>query len=242
MIDRIESTPEPGSFDLSEYDFLDFGCSGGGSMTFARDHFSAKRGLGLDIDQNKIAATKAAGFEAAYADLSVPIEYLGKSRFAIMSHFLEHVPSPDIAGKIIETACLASTDFVFIRLPWFDSDGPLAQMKLKCFWSDWGGHTNHMTSAELYLILLRLRQRGLVYGFRIFGHVPVANANADCLIPLDAPVNQHHHNESLHGPKGAGALPFPCFRELIAMVAISENTDPDPPSILAKRQLLLQSN
>ncbi len=227
--------------NLADFDFLDFGCSDGGSMAFARDHLGATRGLGLDIDERKIATAKAQGFTAEVADLSRPLEFSGKARFVIMSHFLEHVPYHPTTRQIIETACAASRDFVMIRHPWFDSDAELALLGVKCFWSDWSGHINHMTSLQLYLILLRLLRKGAISGFRIFGHVPVTDTGADCLIPLQAPQDQHHYNLERHGAKASAPVPFPCFRELVAVIGIGPAADLDPPQIIAKRRLLLES-
>ena len=67
MTKRVST--EPAEAQFADYDFLDFGCSKGGSMEFAQATFGG-RGLGLDIDPAKVAASKAAGFDAAVQDVS----------------------------------------------------------------------------------------------------------------------------------------------------------------------------
>jgi hypothetical protein len=227
------------SVNLSDYDFLDFGCSGGGSMKFAQTRLGGTRGLGFDISPEKVAAAREQGFEAEVADLSLPLDFPGKSRFVILSHFLEHLPSPLVAGKVIRTACNACREFLFIRYPWFDSDGPLSTLGVKLYWSDWKGHPNRMSSFELYLILLRLHQKKILSDFRIFGYGSVTTTSADCLIPIQAPPDQHHYDESKHGPKPVVPLTFPCFKEVMAVVWIGPAASLDPLAPLADKTLLL---
>lgn len=226
--------------DLKQYDFLDFGCSGGGSIKFASEHLQGKSALGLDIDPNKVEAARKQGYECAVADLSKRLKFRNKSRFVIMSHLLEHLPSPIVAAKIIETACVSSRDFIFIRYPWFDSDGMLAQIGVKQFWSDWSGHTNQMTSLELFLILQNLKKREILNAFRIYGHEPVNATNSDCIIPIDAPIDQHHYNEGIHGAKPNQAINFACYREIVAIARINKDVSLDLPPVFVRRQLLLE--
>ncbi len=220
------------SINLESYDYVDFGCSNGGSMEFAQRHLKGQRGLGIDIDERKVAAAKSKGYEAQVGDLTKPQQFSGHVRFSTIVHFLEHVPSATTAHQILGTAALISEEFVFIRQPWFDSDGALASLNLKLYWSDWTGHTNHMTSLQLYISLLQLGNEGLVKEFSIFGHYAVKDTSDTCLIPLNEKRNSHHYNPSDHGSKNMGRpLPCACFRELVAQVATKKkyNTTVLPP-------------
>src|SRR5215470_13328342 len=58
-------------------DFLDFGCSRGGSLRVAAALFGGQNGLGVDIDPAKVAAAQEAGAAAIVADataLSLPAD------------------------------------------------------------------------------------------------------------------------------------------------------------------------
>ena len=46
---------------LTDYDFLDFGASKGGSIGFAIEHLGGTRGLGIDLDPNKVAVMRELG-------------------------------------------------------------------------------------------------------------------------------------------------------------------------------------
>lgn len=114
-------------------DFLDFGCSSGSSIKFAKERFGAERGVGIDIDPVKVAKTRDLGFEAIEADASA-LKLPPKSvSFCIMSHFLEHLPGLRVAQKCISSACRVSRDFVYIKPPWFDADFDLWKLGYKVY-------------------------------------------------------------------------------------------------------------
>lgn len=229
------------SINLEAYDYVDFGCSNGGSMEFAQRHLKGQRGLGIDIDEQKVSAAKSKGYEAQIGDLTKLQQFCGHVRFSTIVHFLEHVPSTTTAHQILHTASSISEEFVFIRQPWFDSDGILAPLKLKLYWSDWTGHTNHMTSLQLYTSLMQLFNEGLVKQFAIFGHYALKDTSDPCLIPLNEKRNSHHYNPSEHGVKQMGMpLPCVCFRELVAQVATKKeyNTKVLPPFFQNQTRIL----
>lgn len=186
--------------NLTGYDYFDFGCGDGANMKFIKSIAPAARGLGIDIDQRKVDKARENGFEAINFDiLKLPIDKL--VRFVTMSHFLEHLPSVKIAESMIRRGIDVSRDFIFIRQPWFDSDGALFMQDLKFYWSDWRGHPNRMTSLDFYLILKRSLENNAISGFSIFGRTPVSTTDDPCLIPLSAPVDQHHYDAARHGEK-----------------------------------------
>ena len=124
------------------YDFIDFGCSAGGSIQWAKRLLNGTKGLGIDIDPKKVAATREAGFDAIIYDINkIPPRKL--VRFTVLSHFLEHIPNLIDVKNFIRNACEISKDFILIKQPYFDADGYLFQLGLKTFWSDWHGHPSH---------------------------------------------------------------------------------------------------
>ena len=142
------------NINLSLYDFVDFGCSKGGSIDFAVKKLGGSRGVGLDVDPRKVEATRQAGYEAHIADVSeLDPEKLGTTRFVVMAHFLEHLPTLDAASRCIRSAVRVADEFVFIRQPYFDADEYLASLGLRLYWSHWRGHKNHMKAADFHDIL-----------------------------------------------------------------------------------------
>jgi hypothetical protein len=220
------------AYELSSYDVVDFGCSNGASLQFAFDVMGCKTGIGFDIDPRKVARTRELGFEAEVADLTDPTHFSGRARLAILSHFLEHVPNATMATKILGTAAKVCSEYFFVRQPWFDCDGPLAQLGLKLYWSDWHGHTNNMTSMQLYLALKRLLEKGEIHSFTIFGNIPVKHSSHEVIVPLDRPTDGQKYDPETDEPKPDTAFSFPCYREIVALVGCSpeyDSTDLFPP-------------
>lgn len=218
--------------ELSNYDFVDFGCSTGGSIKFAQAAFNGGAAVGIDIDPAKVEKTRAAGYDAVLADATDPQQFDGQVRFSILSHFLEHLPSYDMVVKSLETAIRISEDFVFVRQPWFDCDGDLFRNGLKLYWSDWHGHPMTLTSLQMFRAVRRALESGLAARATIYGYKPIVDTDDECVIPLNAPLNSSKYDPEIHGPKIQPPLPLDAYRELVLIVA---KTDPTiTPTLLSR--------
>lgn len=207
-----------------EYTFLDFGTSKGNSIKFAKKIFSPSgKGLGIDIDQNKINTALSLGFDAINFDIEkIPEDT--KFDFCIMSHFLEHLRDIETAKRMIIKACKISSKFVYIQQPCFDSDGYLFRNKLKLFFSHWHGHFLKLNSLDFYNILNNLRDIGLCTDFAIHTRSPILDSSHPSIHPIESPINQHHYNHSIH-PLKTTEIKFevPIYEEIILI--ISKNID-----------------
>ncbi len=201
-------------------DYIDFGCSKGGSLAFAKKRFDGHRGLGIDIDQSKVEQTIAAGYDAiSYNIHDIPDEKL--VRFVVLSHFLEHVPNPKDVKAFIRKACTISSDFVYIQQPYFDADPYLFERGFKLFWSDWYGHPNRMTSLELWLMLRDLKQEGLPITFSLHAHKSITDSADPRIHPLASPFNQHDYAAEVHPPKDPSVqFENNIFHELICLITL----------------------
>lgn len=208
--------------DLSEFDFVDFGCSTGGSMKFAQKAFNGGRAIGIDINPAKVEGTKAAGYEAVLADATDPQQFHGYVRFSILSHFLEHLPSYDTVTRSLETAIRISEEFVFVRQPWFDNDGELFRHGLKFYWSDWHGHPMTLTSLQMYRAVRKALDSGSIARATIYGFNPVLDTDDECVIPLSAPLNSSKYDPDKHGPKVSPPLELTAYRELVMILTKSD--------------------
>jgi hypothetical protein len=202
---------------LNAYDFIDFGCSKGGSIAFARRTFGVERGVGIDISQAKVDQARAAGFEAACMDARALNQNPRAVSFVTMVDFLEHLPSVRDAAVCIASGAEVARDFIFIRQPWFDADGYLFSLGLKLYWSDWQGHPNAMTTLEMYTILSRIPK---VKHFRIYGRGLVKNSDDPAVHPLTSPIDQHDWSEDKHPPKPSVAFDRPIYRQIVCIAAL----------------------
>ena len=137
----------PAGLEWSDYDFIDLGCSNGGSISHCMARFGARQGLGLDIDARKVEATRAAGFEALVADAR-ELDLDRQVSFITMLDFFEHLPSVDVVHEILAAAARSARDFIYIKHPSFEGEERVEAMGLRQYWWDWHGHTAHVRVAD----------------------------------------------------------------------------------------------
>lgn len=202
---------------LDGYDFLDIGSSKGGFIDFARTQLGGKRGLGVDVNAANVEYMRLRGYDCLHGDIS-QMSFPAKSvRFAVMSHVLEHMPLHKVY-KTVQVAKTVATDFIYIRGPYFDADAFLRRHGLKFYWSDWHGHTCHLTISLLQAVL-----RGLdVEDFSILGRTPVNDSLDDSIHPLDSPRDQHQYDPREHPPKPSIRFNPPLHREIICLVRLRD--------------------
>jgi hypothetical protein len=238
----MEEGAEP-AISLAGYDFVDFGCSAGGSIHFAMNKLGGKRGLGLDIKPKKIARSRAKGYEAELADVStLDVDAIGTVRFVVMAHFLEHLPTLDTAVRCIRSAVHIADEFVFIRQPYFDADGYLAEAGLQPYWSNWAGHMNHMNRGDFIGILSGMKAQGSIGRYILFARTRVLDSADTVIHPMGSDMGQHHWDAELHPPKPFVHFSIPVYREIGAVVQTrSSDVDARVEQFLATCDILFDS-
>ena len=118
--------------------------------------------------------------------------------------------------------CLQENFFLF-RNRFFDADGYLFLHRLKIYWSSWTGHPNRMTTLELFTILSDLACEKMISGFTLDGRGSVNNSSDSTIHPLNSPKDQHHYNPIIHPPKKVMKFQNRIFKEVIALLAISDS-------------------
>jgi SAM-dependent methyltransferase len=206
------------------YDYLDLGCSVGGSLYYGAKVFNGTRGLGVDIDPKKVRTTLEAGYEALEFDATELGRFPNAVSFVTIFHFLEHVPGITEARKCILAAISVARDFVAIRQPWFDSDPYLMQHGLKLYWSDWTGHPNAMTTFQFYRIL---KDHAKPRAWAVFGRTPILDSADPAVQPLSAPTNSQQYDHEQHGPKELVEFDRPIYRETVCIIANGDSVTVD---------------
>ena len=202
-------------------DFLDFGASKGGSIQFGSTQLGGTKGLGIDNSPGKVAEMKRRGLTCVQADVT-QLTWPPKSvRFVTMMHFLEHLPNLDTARKAIRSAIQVATDFIYIVGPFFDADDYLRRLGLKLYWSDWHGHTCHLTTEQLTVILHEQQ----VTDFTLLVRTPVINSEDDAVHALRSPIDQHEFDPAVHPAKVSVNFDRPIFREMICCIRLRPDAD-----------------
>lgn len=204
---------------LEGVDFIDFGCSDGGSMRFAVEKLGGRKGLGIDISLAKVNAARASGLHIIQGDataLTFPDRCV---EFSVVSHFLEHLDTLETARKVVEEAIRVARRFVLIQGPFFDSDDYLRALGLKMYYSDWRGHTLKLTTAGVAGILESLG----VEKYSMLGVGPVESSRDPFIHPWNSPQNQQRYDASLHPPKPSLEFGQPVFKEMICYVDLGDS-------------------
>jgi len=208
-----------------DYDFIDFGSSTGGSFNLARKWLGLEKGIGLDIDPAKVLAARAVGHEAYEQDVTALAPLANSVKVVIASHFLEHLPSRQLAEKALLSAASTARDYVFIRQPFFDANGPLMEAGFKLYSADWSGHTNLMTSYDMWLAARPLLERGSVT-LALLGRNRIKDSQSPSIVPLDAPRNLSKRDLDQFSEKPYIKFEFPLYKELVAVIVKHDANGP----------------
>lgn len=204
------------NIDISQYDFLDFGASHGGSIEFARRRLGGRRGLGVDKNPRKVESMRKRGYECIEGDITA-LEFPPQSvRFVVMSHFLEHLPDLQTVQQSIACAARVATDFLFLQGPFFDADEFLRECGLKFYWSDWHGHPCHLTTQQLREILGRLGLQDYV----LLGCRPVVDSFDASIHPVLSPPEQHEYQPGVHPEKPFVQFSGPLYKDFACYVRL----------------------
>jgi Methyltransferase domain len=223
-------------FDITSFDFADFGCSNGSSIQFGINILKGRKGFGIDLDPKKVASAKAAGYDAIKGDfcnLDLPD---GCVDFTILNHTLEHLPKLDYAKEAIKNAIRISRKFVFIKGPFFDADDYLKSLGLKFYWSDWTGHTLHLKAQQVRNILEELN----VPNYEIYGRVLVNSSQDTTIHPLSSLKNQQHWEQEKHEVKPIVEFNQPVYREVVGIIWLSNNVSVSDVRNLPYKHLIYQ--
>lgn len=182
---------------MSKVDFIDVGCSIGGSIDYCIHHYG-HNGYGIDIDYAKIVQAQQKGHDARCMSI---FDVKDTSSVVTLMHVVEHLESRKEIKSILKKAA-AIGDKVYVTFPFFDSDALLYQYGYKFYWSDWHGHTYHLTTYELSLIL---RDLGLQY--EMHAHEQVLSTDSSYIIPLSAPCDSMQYDPETMDEKGTLWLP-----------------------------------
>lgn len=207
--------------NAGEFEALDFGCGGGGSIDFVKKQFGYERVAGIELDPKKIELAAKAGVEVLQADATSLAVSQGAVAASFMFHFLEHLKTLADARAVMIQACRAAREFVLIRQPFFGADEQLLERGVKLAWSTWRAHANRMTTLSFHSILSELKERRLLRDFAIYYAIPIESTDDTQILPLNTGSEELFYDEAKHGPKVVAPLSG-VYREVCVVVQIAE--------------------
>lgn len=168
-----------------DYDFIDLGCSSGRSVGYSARRFGGQRGIGVDLDEAKVARAAADGVEAVHGD-ATQLDLDRQVRFISMLDFLEHLPDLDTVERVLRSAASAATDFLFIKHPSFEGRERVEAQGVRQYWWDWHGHTAQVRIADYCLMFERL---GLLQ-YHVRYLTAIEDSDHDSIIPTSMPQDR----------------------------------------------------
>jgi hypothetical protein len=204
--------------NLEQYDFVDIGCATMGSAAFL-SKLGLKSGVGVSNDAARVKKAAAGGHAAVQLDPADLESFKGKTKICFISQHIERLESFADARKTLAAAVHVSRQAVFVRMPWFDSDGPNLKAGVKMFWSDWKAHTLPLTSLHFHRALAPLIGKNSIARFVILGYRPITDSGDDSVLPLAAERDSQKYDVRKHGEKAVFPLPVPTFTEIFVLVA-----------------------
>jgi len=217
--------------------FLDFGCSKGNSVLVFQRKFGGP-GIGIDINEKKLAAAREAGVDARKVDLFAERLPSNCVRFVTMIHVLEHLHSERQVKTFLQQGIRAAREFVLIRFPYFDADGVLAHHGFKFYHSDWRSHPMPLSTLQIFRCL-RDVANDKVKSFYIAGRQPL-NGEVEGIVPLEAPRDMQRDVAASYGPFDLTKIGMPVYKELAVLIFLKD--DPELPAWLMKQAGVSQND
>jgi hypothetical protein len=209
------NVPHLDECNLALFDFFDFGAGIGASLHRSHVLFGG-RGLGIEVDRAKIAEARALGREVVEGDIySLPRRNL--VRYVVMDNVLEHLPTLEDVGRMLEVGAAVAREFLFIVHPSFEDEAYLGALGLRQYWHDWTGHPTHILVSDFVALL---RPLGLTR-FELEYRYPIYDSTAHEILPTSAPPDQHDYDAARHGLKPVVHFSKPVFRQLLITVPLA---------------------
>lgn len=173
-------------------DGVDLGCGTGGSIGWSKNRFGGDNHIGYDNEESDISEAIKSGYNVEYADITSDDFVIPQCRFITSLHTFEHLQDEETILKLLKKCVASASEFIFIKVPFFDNMDYLKSLGLRLTWTNWVGHPTAVT----FDMLKRLLEELELSGTAGFLH-PVIDSSLNEIIPVDSPIDTIYYNESL---------------------------------------------
>ncbi len=135
------------------FDYLDFGTHKGSGLVWGA-HMGGRRGLGVELNEEKVLHLLKSGFYVLSEDIfKIQVGDKPLVDFAVCRHVLEHLPNIHVVALVIEQLRKIVRNYIYIEQPDFSHERYLAGLGLKLQGSYLKGHDCPMQTRELIEII-----------------------------------------------------------------------------------------
>ena len=175
--------------NVEQLDFVDIGCSTGGSFNFAKGRYG-KNGLGIDIEPEKVKQSINNSAPAVQLNAcNIKIFNDNATKVVTMLDFLEHLPDLDTIARVLKESTRIASNSIFIKGPMF-YDEYLNNLGLQFYWSNWTGHPTHVEPVNIIEIMEKNNQSN----YKLHYIDQVYNSKNKCIHPLNGHEDRHDYD------------------------------------------------
>ena len=221
---QAEAILEPSFIKNNSIGFIDIGCSKGDGMLFYEKSLGLK-GLGVDIDEEKIKIARDRGLTAVKANI-FDFKQRDVVPLVTLSHVIEHITTRAEIRSLVKHSCRLAADTVVIKQPFFDCDYLLFKKGLKTTYSHWSGHRTLLGIPQLAYIFRECKERNLIISWEIYGNDQIESSESDYVTCIKAPMNTTKHSTSGMMIKDITRFnDFTLWRESISILYVKQSSE-----------------
>lgn len=199
---RRPSVPEAATFaemeptlSKGDYTFFDFGGGFGASIAHYQSAFGG-RGLGIEIEPDKVVAARAKGRPVVQGSLfEVPNRKL--VRYVTADNVLEHLASIAQVEDALRVARGVADEFIYVRHPSFEDEDYLRSLGLSGTWVHRSGHRAHVRLSDYTAMATRLG----IDRMEIHPVGLMTNSTDPEIVPLGTPKNDLTYDPARHASR-----------------------------------------
>jgi len=178
-------------------DFIDIGCSKGGSYKAIKKRFNFESGLAIDIDIRKVNESLKNNTPAIRLDATqMGIFNDNSCKLISMVHTLEHLPNMKIIEDVLKESVRVASETLYINGPMFYLDY-LSKRGFQFYWSNWTGHTCMVEPKAIIAIMEKLGYTNYKLNFLKI----VKDSNDKCIHSINGLKDRHKFNRKIDPPK-----------------------------------------
>lgn len=183
----------------NQIDFIDIGCSNGGSYKYIKNKYNYENGLAIDIDIRKVNNALKNNIPAVKLDATqMNIFNDNACKLISIMHTLEHLPNTEIIEAVLKESIRVASNTIYITGPMY-YQSYLSSMGFQFYWSNWTGHTCMIEPDTIINIMKKLGKNN--YKLNFYEKHKIIDSNNNCIHSIHGLIDRHHYDENIDPPK-----------------------------------------
>ena len=184
---------------FNKLDFIDIGCSKGGSYRFIQKKFKYSNGIAIDIDSRKVKISLENKIPAIKLDASQMNIFNDNACYLIsIVNVLQYLPNINTIENMLKESLRVASKTIYIKGPMYYEDY-LSELGFHFFWSYWKGITYLIEPDTIISIMKKYNINNYELNFQEKHRV--LNSNNPCIHSINGLIDRHDYDETIDPPK-----------------------------------------